>query len=377
MSPPTAAQVYNSSLLGKGHGCPLWLPEPDDGLLEEYRRTGVQIGDLLRLTADGGYEYFFNIFQSASHAINVGRVPAGFRKLSLNKKDISERKNQHQVGAHLSTMIVTKIAVSAEAETGDAALAVSGIPMDFGAGIEFTSSSKSGATLVLPDGASRSGYENHTILRDYIAQNIQSWFAYVNGTRGREASHLCLVTGCDKARSWAVASFSSADTPTKVSLTFKATVVGAAASYSWHEVNSAATRVSREPEKKENQCVFVRGYNLNQRIIPFRSERITSDVPQVSWKRPSWLARLFRRSSSRLSQSSSSPPDGEDEDEDAGGDNGDGEDGDRDGGGDDGDGEDGDGDGGGDDGGGEDGGGSSLSPSLPPFDPNANEVSIM
>ncbi len=68
-----APDIYASLLLPKGHGYPLWLPEPPSNL-----PSGTQIGDLGILNDDGGFTYLFNVCKDAS---DENRAPPGFEPL--------------------------------------------------------------------------------------------------------------------------------------------------------------------------------------------------------------------------------------------------------------------------------------------------------
>ncbi|KAJ7595131.1 hypothetical protein C8J56DRAFT_1124062 [Mycena floridula] len=280
------AQIYSNSLVPKKHGYPLWIPEPPSNLPEAYRSNGIRVGDLVCLTEDGGYDYLFNIFSPETDPVNIGRVPNGFAPLFLDDHDIITYDNLHKPGANISTMTVKKLELSGQATTS-----VPGIPIEFGGGFEFKSSSSHGGILVLPDGASRITYRNLSRLKEFILENIQLWFGYANGARGRETSHLCLVTGCDKSRSWGTAAFSTSNSEQEVSLKFVAANLEGGFSYTWNTVNSAAVRVSSIPCPFQNQTVFIRGFNLTQRMSRF-GKRIRvdiSDVSSLTWKPPSRL----------------------------------------------------------------------------------------
>ena len=73
-----AARVYSEQLLAKGHGLPLWEPEPSE--LGE-----VQIGDV-GFIDNGGFCRLFNATRPADDPINLCGVPQGFIPLEYNKK---------------------------------------------------------------------------------------------------------------------------------------------------------------------------------------------------------------------------------------------------------------------------------------------------
>jgi len=75
------SEVYARLLLRKRRGFPLWLPQPHQNLPSEYRRNGVNIGDVGIVTSGGIFDFLFNICLPSNHPINGNRVPDGFRPL--------------------------------------------------------------------------------------------------------------------------------------------------------------------------------------------------------------------------------------------------------------------------------------------------------
>jgi hypothetical protein len=67
----------------------------------------------------------------------------------------------------------------------------------------------SGAVLALPHGSHLEKLQNLEVMRRYAAKHAESWYKYVNETRGRGLvnGNLYLVTGWEKAESWGMASF--------------------------------------------------------------------------------------------------------------------------------------------------------------------------
>jgi hypothetical protein len=90
---------------------------------------------------------------------------------------------------------------------------------------------------------------------------------------GHEAENgsLYLITGCDKAKSWGVASFSNA--AGSFGLTFVTTAIGGSTDhpFSWQEVGVAATGCGPIPvelfdgaqDPPQNQCTFLRGFKIS------------------------------------------------------------------------------------------------------------------
>ncbi|KAJ6624711.1 hypothetical protein B0H10DRAFT_1750886, partial [Mycena sp. CBHHK59/15] len=66
----TYNEIYSSQLLRQGRGFPLYVPEPQRNLPEEYQTRGISIGDVGRVTPEGIFDFFFNIYLPAHHPIN-------------------------------------------------------------------------------------------------------------------------------------------------------------------------------------------------------------------------------------------------------------------------------------------------------------------
>jgi hypothetical protein len=58
----------------------------------EYRRSGINIGDVGILFQTGDFAFLINIFFPANHEINEGRVPDGFIPLDKSKVDKNIKK---------------------------------------------------------------------------------------------------------------------------------------------------------------------------------------------------------------------------------------------------------------------------------------------
>ena len=130
---------------------------------------------------------------------------------------------------------------------------------------------------MLPEGASRVDLRNVRPLIDYMAQCADLWFGHINDPNGfgRCIDNLCLVTGCDKASSWGVASFSNKYKEKEISIKFVATDFGIGDSYAWSTNNSVLARASKVgvdatgKPLPQNQCLFIRGYHLSRRSRRF------------------------------------------------------------------------------------------------------------
>lgn len=92
--------------------------------------------------------------------------------------------------------------------------------------VTFSCTGRQGALLSLPFPAQR---EDTAALRDFgkcIVKNIDAWFAYAEdlGLGIDRMEDIILVTGCHRARSWVIATFSESQAGAQVS--FGAEVVG-------------------------------------------------------------------------------------------------------------------------------------------------------
>jgi hypothetical protein len=206
------------------------------------------------------------------------------------------------------------------------------MPVGLGVGFQLTSSSKEGAVLLLPDGASRRDARRRGAFREYALRHAKSWYEFVNVTREMEVANgsLYLVTGCDKASSWGVASFSNESRDGQVSLKFVA-LQAASGKVSWDweceafssvSIRSGPKRVNEDEPRPQNQCVFIRGFRVMIREGPFAAlggtvkvepVGIPDTTPRSRFKGPSFLfvrtpkSPLFGGRSQQSHQGSSEP----------------------------------------------------------------------
>jgi len=86
----SASEVYVKLLLLEGIGYPLWYPDPDQNLPQAYRDNGVSIGDVGNITADGAFDFKFNVCVDAGDAVNVRGVPTNFKCWGVGPHDKSD-----------------------------------------------------------------------------------------------------------------------------------------------------------------------------------------------------------------------------------------------------------------------------------------------
>ena len=120
----------------------------------------------------------------------------------------------------------------------------------------FTSTATTeGALLVLPEGASRKDLRSQKAqFRKCAIDNALCWYQFANNRLQRDIPNgsLILVTGCDMASSWGIASFSDVSSDVEVELTFYPSHRG---TYLWETNVSATLRTSPgyEPISPLNQ----------------------------------------------------------------------------------------------------------------------------
>lgn len=123
--------------------------------------------------------------------------------------------------------------------------------------------------LSLPDGWDTADCRILAHLRKYAVENVENWYRFANGALGREAENgsIYLVTGCDKTKSWGLASFSNASSIFILNFTPSP----AEDTYSWQEASFAAIKSGPVPveylpgsqERPSNQCTFIRGFRAS------------------------------------------------------------------------------------------------------------------
>ncbi|KAF8812950.1 hypothetical protein BYT27DRAFT_7207411 [Phlegmacium glaucopus] len=256
--------IYERHLTPKGRGFPLWIPQPNHRLDPDYRRTGIRIGDVGIITHSGAFSFLFNICLPHDDPVNPQMLPERFAPISppISPTDI-EGFAVFMTGSHLASASIEKTQTSV-----DTSIALSGIV--------FESSASEGAILTMPQGARSEDLGNYARFRDYAAANIDDWYKFVNGPRGREAKNgdVRLVTGFDKTTSWGIATFSN---QTRHDFRLRFGPSEGAGFYAW-EYSGAAAEVRAGPDSSENdelrrdsdppdvqfenQCLFVRTLNI-------------------------------------------------------------------------------------------------------------------
>ncbi|KAJ7108635.1 hypothetical protein C8R44DRAFT_713915 [Mycena epipterygia] len=194
----TESGNYCSQLLLQGRGFPLYVPGPRPNLPTAYRKTGVAIGDVGRVTPQGAFDFFFNIFRAANDAVNANHVPEDFCQFLPDYDRADDvTPSEYDPGSYVATPSVDQLLDEHISEK-----------------FSFNCIGSKGAVLALPHGAYSENLDNVYNVRQYAAKHAESWYKYVNGpARGRQLANgsLCLVTGWEKAKSWGMASYQYRD----------------------------------------------------------------------------------------------------------------------------------------------------------------------
>ncbi|KAK7054018.1 hypothetical protein R3P38DRAFT_2501095, partial [Favolaschia claudopus] len=190
------SEVYCLQMLRQKRGFPLYEPAPQISLHEAYRSRGISIGDVGRVTQDGIFDFFFNIFLSSEDPVNANETPEGFMPLAMYQpKDVFHL--YHAPGSHVSTSTVARQDVGVSSDI---------VPDN---GFIFRCDVTQGAVLALPHSTHLQKLQNIGTVQCYAARHAASWYEHVNGPRGRELKNgeLYLVTGHERTVSWGMASY--------------------------------------------------------------------------------------------------------------------------------------------------------------------------
>ncbi|KIM48564.1 hypothetical protein M413DRAFT_81374 [Hebeloma cylindrosporum] len=262
--------VYETLLAPKERGYALWIPAPNKNLPLPYQRKGIQIGDVGIITPSGGFSFIFNICVPRDNAINPPSLPEDFVPIHppIDRIDIC-RFTTFNAGSYLASTSIEK----SQDDT-------------ISPGLSFRASASEGAILTMPEGAVSEDFENLPRFRKYVAANVEKWYRYINGPRGREAKNgdVRLVVGCDKATSWGMATLSNVSHRMRHSqLKFKPLDAQSSSphscGYTWEYSGTADVKVGPDREEIEelrrgdpddsasgdkylNQCLFVRTLNV-------------------------------------------------------------------------------------------------------------------
>ncbi|KAF7302889.1 Pleiotropic drug resistance ABC transporter protein [Mycena kentingensis (nom. inval.)] len=187
------SQLYTKNLIAFGRGYPLLIAQPRMNLPLEYRSRGVSIGDVGRVSPQGDFDFFFNVYRARDHPINHNRVPEDFSP--LEELDESDLFWWHIKRGSLSSTTVQSHCPDLNAR--------SQYRTPFC--LPRAQWGVSGASGRLDAVQAR----DVEAMRRYAAANAESWYRYVNEKRGRRLGNgrLYLITGWEKAPMGGMATF--------------------------------------------------------------------------------------------------------------------------------------------------------------------------
>ncbi|KAF7328041.1 Pleiotropic drug resistance ABC transporter protein [Mycena kentingensis (nom. inval.)] len=252
--------LYCEQLWPKRRGFPLYVPAPQRNLPAEYLLKGAAIGDVGMVTAEGIWNFFFNLFHPADHPINRGRVPEGFVPL-----DPFDEADLYELDFDPGSFVALLNAEACNDNFDD-------FP---GSDYIFRCSGLKGAILCLPFGSrlrKLAQYQGH--VRDYAARHAKSWYKYINGRLGRGMPNgdLYIITGCEKAHSGGIATFQRVADAGNFELTFRsfpdAPPDQPGRRYRFNRGTPAQTKSfppisTTPPSMTANNTVFVHGYRIS------------------------------------------------------------------------------------------------------------------
>ncbi|KAJ6561054.1 hypothetical protein DFH09DRAFT_921083, partial [Mycena vulgaris] len=257
---------YCSHLLRQGRGFPLYVPGPPRNLPEEYQQRGVAIGDVGRVTPDGVFDFFFNIYQSADDPINANFVPEDFSPLArFNPRDVVPR--EWSPGTYVSSPLIQDLTIRDFRTFSKYVIYYLQVEFcsDFGREYLFRCMGPSGAVLALPHGSHLEKLENVEPVRRYAAKYAESWYRYINGDRGRGLANgaLYLITGCEKSWAGGMASFENV-APEQVGFqfSFRPTTTDGYG-YRFQSGTPARTKHFGEEQLPMNQTTFIHGFSIS------------------------------------------------------------------------------------------------------------------
>ncbi|KAI0337068.1 hypothetical protein BDW22DRAFT_1364574 [Trametopsis cervina] len=274
-----AADVFSEQLLPKGHGFPLWLPEPDTELDE------VQIGDVGYLW-EGSFCTLFNPTLPANHPVNKNGVPDGFVPLKFNSNELVRRRDAYLPDGPVCSQTVRRVSAVAQAGTG-AIASVAGAQTH----LAFECVRNKGGLLVINGGgAVQEVLRPNKTFSEYMNRHHDSWVEF-SKERGHDVApeDIIMVRGWVKASKWTVAAFMDETKYQSLQLEAQAgSIASAGVNLSLSSSSSMSVDhrtgpsrasapysvgVAEDAELHKNQCVFLSRYKMRYRKFPWRKIR--------------------------------------------------------------------------------------------------------
>ncbi|KAL0567788.1 SCF ubiquitin ligase complex subunit cdc4 [Marasmius crinis-equi] len=257
-----ASDIYASALCSLGFGYPLWIPEPNNALPDDYKKKGVRTGDVGVLTDDGGFDFVFNACVSATDPINVNGVPESFQPLVRNPKQRREILRKHGGGLPI-------LSLGAETKRIDFQVSA-GVPTQAGfigggGGFKIAFGGETGAVVIPSNGADGEDCQDVGVFLEYALIHAAEWYQFVNSTLRRDVRNgdLYFITGYDKTDCWENAVVKNESQEQACELTFSVGPADGRLRLSHSSMQTAfSSRSSMEDNIDKNQTLFLRGYRV-------------------------------------------------------------------------------------------------------------------
>ncbi|KAI0340054.1 hypothetical protein BDW22DRAFT_434720 [Trametopsis cervina] len=185
----SAAEIYALELSSRGHGLPLWIPEPTES-------GEVLIGDVGYVWR-GAFYRLFNVTRSRDDPINKNDVPDDFKVLQYAPQA------RHTINGYVHDALCSRTVRSTGAQAKlSADLAPAGL------GYKFTCTADRGAALVMKDAGILEEVHASGSFEEYFKQHHNNWIAFATKIGlTLTLEDFLLVRGCIKTTAWAVAAF--------------------------------------------------------------------------------------------------------------------------------------------------------------------------
>ncbi|KAM5544405.1 hypothetical protein V8D89_002065 [Ganoderma adspersum] len=257
-----AWEVYTKLLFKRGHGHPLWEPEPTQS-------GEVLIGDVGYML-DGGFYRLFNATLPADHPLHERYgVPDGHEPLGL--PDILRHHRPHALQAGpICSKSVTVVSADASVEPGTGSFG----PL---AHIRFKFSDEQGAVLVLRNDAHREALHPGRDLTQYILLNHAGWHQFARNIcrLDLKSQDIIFVCGWVKTAEWALAAATHRARDGEIAFGGDFGPAGQASfsvsatheiSMSWEHRRGPKNMQEEGTEpSKSDQCVFLHYYKVKHR----------------------------------------------------------------------------------------------------------------
>ncbi|KAF8972493.1 hypothetical protein BDZ97DRAFT_836347 [Flammula alnicola] len=198
-NPSAEPRIYARSLLPLGNGFGLNVALGSESRPKLHMSQGAVIGDVGIMDSNGSFEFWFNLFLPPDHPNQPTKtMPPNFSPLHppLSKEELLTVPDHFPPG----TVI---------ASDGVKISRISSSPLK----VEFETSAREGAALVLPTGASREDIIDPSRIYPYVKEHAIDWYQGYNGNgeiiAGEPVSNgtVWVITGVDRSTSWAMATF--------------------------------------------------------------------------------------------------------------------------------------------------------------------------